>query len=46
MKVGLCIAKRTTFHFNIAIAELAAMKRDRSLPDAISSYRTTGPVAE
>jgi hypothetical protein len=35
MKVGLCIAKQTAFHFNIAIAELTAMKRNRSLPDAM-----------
>jgi hypothetical protein len=45
MKVGLCIAKRTTFHFNIAIAELIAVKRNRPVPDAISAYRTTGLVA-
>jgi hypothetical protein len=35
MKVGLCIAKQTAFHFNIAIAELTTIKRDRPLPDAM-----------
>jgi hypothetical protein len=35
MKVGSRIAKETAFHFNIAIAELAAMKRNRPLPDAM-----------
>ena len=35
MKVGSCIAKETTFHFNIAIAELTAMKRNWPLPDAM-----------
>jgi hypothetical protein len=38
MKVGLRTAKQATFHFNIAIAELTAMKRNRLLPDAISPY--------
>jgi hypothetical protein len=28
MRVGLCTAKGTTFHFNIAIAELTAMKSE------------------
>jgi hypothetical protein len=42
----LSIAKQATFNFNIAIAELTAMKRNGPLPDAISSYRTTGLVAE
>jgi hypothetical protein len=35
MKVGLYIAKRATFRFNIAIAELFAMKPNRPLPDAM-----------
>jgi hypothetical protein len=35
MKGGSCIAKETTFHFNIAIAELFAIKRSRPLPDAM-----------
>jgi hypothetical protein len=35
MKVGLYIAKQATFNFNVAIAELTAMKRKRSLPDAM-----------
>jgi hypothetical protein len=35
MKVGLCIAKQAMFHFNIAIAELFAMKRNGPLPDAM-----------
>jgi hypothetical protein len=35
MKVGLCTAKQSTFHFNIAIAELTAMKRNRPVPDAM-----------
>jgi hypothetical protein len=35
MKVGLCIAKQATFHFNIAIAELTAVKRNRPLPHAM-----------
>jgi hypothetical protein len=35
MKVDLYIAKRATFRFNIAIAELFAMKRNRPLPDAM-----------
>jgi hypothetical protein len=39
MKVGLCTAKRTTFHFNIAIAELTAVKRNRPLPDAMLASR-------
>jgi len=35
MRVGLCTAKRAAFHFNIAIAELFAMNRNRPLPDAM-----------
>jgi hypothetical protein len=35
MRVGLCTAKQVTFHFNIAIAELFAMKPNRPLPDAM-----------
>ena len=42
MKVGLCIAKRTTFHFNIAIAELIAMKRNRPVPDAMLGLLNNG----
>jgi hypothetical protein len=46
MKVGLCIAKQTAFHFNIAIAELFATKRNRPLPDAKLVLLNNGPVAE
>jgi hypothetical protein len=35
MKVGLCTAKQATFRFNIAIAELTAMKENRPVRDAM-----------